>query len=499
MRHMLAFFLVVILGGVAAFTADSQSFAIPGLRGAIPIPFTLEKQSTVSVGVYSPEGQALRFLIQGVELPAGDHRIDWDGLDMWGRLLPAGTQVETKVYHHTGIQAFYEFALGADDWDPNSRPWASIVYGEGDDMRCGGWVSDHKGPSSIAVAGDRVVVGASGAEAGDSVVILNLDGVKMDGRGGLGGFGGWAPAPKQMWSDDDDHVMIQSGSSFWRLNVRDVEFKKVGSVKGRMYSATVFDGEIHTLSRPLDEGAAALPMMSGTPNTKQSDPQVLGTETVQFQQSPVRRFQSTLRNSSHFQTGISVKNENGFGHLVIPYNKAVTLGSVVIPQIKDAGLIEVFVLNPGIKYDQFEHHPLQNTEEEKDDFMDLNMTVGLSGLDVSDVWTKFGDTRNRDRLNLINAPESPVQTHAILLRISQGDGSGGGKKKKGRVKSYFFTHILPYTKRQRFVGRPRVVISRSDIKKNLKRFKDGWDFVSDSVPNCAGSAETGKYPSWRSE
>ena len=147
-----------------------------------------------------------------------------------GKLLPTGTQVEVKIIHHPGIKALYEFNMGADDWDPESRPWGSVPYGEGENLRTGAWLSDHSGPSTIAVAGDRVVVGAKGAEAGDSIMILNKDGVKMHGMGGLGGFGGNAPAPNDLWQHDDDNVVLRSGNSFKQLNVRTFKFRNLGKV-----------------------------------------------------------------------------------------------------------------------------------------------------------------------------------------------------------------------------------------------------------------------------
>ena len=76
---------------------------------------------------------------------------------------------------------------------------------------------------------------------------------------------------------------------------------------------------------------------------------MIGRETVQFQQSPESRFSSTFRNSNHFQTGIKVGVQKGFAHVVAPYHKEITLGSLVFPQIDLAKHVEVFVLKSGTK------------------------------------------------------------------------------------------------------------------------------------------------------
>ena len=69
---------------------QAKEKGVPGLQGAIPIKFELDEASTVSAGIYNTQGQLLRPLFQAVELEAGDHRIDWDGMDKWvSYCLPA--------------------------------------------------------------------------------------------------------------------------------------------------------------------------------------------------------------------------------------------------------------------------------------------------------------------------------------------------------------------------------------------------------------------------
>ena len=278
----------LILFALSAFftithiSAEDEAVRVRGLKGAIPITFSLEQASTVSVGIYTPEGQLLRPLIQAVELDAGTHRMDWDGMDMRGRLLPPGSPMTVKIYHHGGLQAFYEFNLGADDWDPASRPWAGLPTGEGEDLRTGAWLSDHKGPSSIAVAGDRVVVGSSGAEAADSIMVLNKDGAKMYGAGGLGGFGGNFPAPHDMWSLDNEHVLLRSGNVFRRFSAQTFKLQHIHKTDGKVYASTIHDGKLHILSQHGGKKKPIIGMNSGRPNPKKQNHKSLAKTPCSF-------------------------------------------------------------------------------------------------------------------------------------------------------------------------------------------------------------------------
>jgi hypothetical protein len=60
----------------------------PTLRHAV-IGFGTSGNGPVLIGVYDPAGRSVRRLYAG-GLPAGDHRISWDGREGSGRVVPAG-------------------------------------------------------------------------------------------------------------------------------------------------------------------------------------------------------------------------------------------------------------------------------------------------------------------------------------------------------------------------------------------------------------------------
>ena len=54
------------------------------------ISFVLSARSRAEINVYDVAGRLVRQLASG-DLPAGRHRIDWDGMDSRGRAAPSGT------------------------------------------------------------------------------------------------------------------------------------------------------------------------------------------------------------------------------------------------------------------------------------------------------------------------------------------------------------------------------------------------------------------------
>lgn len=54
------------------------------------IPFTIPSDNKVSLAIYSAEGRMVNRLIDGAELSAGEHLVQWDGTDFSGRTVSSG-------------------------------------------------------------------------------------------------------------------------------------------------------------------------------------------------------------------------------------------------------------------------------------------------------------------------------------------------------------------------------------------------------------------------
>lgn len=135
-------------------------FAAPPAGDAEEIRFSLAKPGNVSAAVYDAEGRLLRSLLHGKPLPAGEHRLNWDGLDALGQAVPAG-QYEWRVLRNEGLQAEYLLNVGAN---PGWAPY-------------GMWVGSHSTVSAAVLdAQRRLYVGGLTAENCPAFQCISLDG-----------------------------------------------------------------------------------------------------------------------------------------------------------------------------------------------------------------------------------------------------------------------------------------------------------------------------------
>lgn len=100
-----------------------------GSMGAVRIPLEIDRDCRATVALYTPEGRLVRILGQVLSLKKGTCTARWDGLDLFGNLLPAGTRLEAKVFMSDGmaggIRARYEFTVGhGNPGSPGAATWA---------------------------------------------------------------------------------------------------------------------------------------------------------------------------------------------------------------------------------------------------------------------------------------------------------------------------------------------------------------------------------------
>ncbi|MBM4034899.1 MAG: hypothetical protein FJ291_24415, partial [Planctomycetes bacterium] len=155
--------------------------------GHIPVKFTLEKDSKVSISIRNAAGRTIRTGIGAVPYKAGEQVWMWDGLDDFDQPVPAGTY-EAKILTHDGIGLKFVCDVGVS----GTPPWQT-------EDGTGGWAGDYWAPTYVATEGDRVVMGTCNAEAQKPTIGTDLEGKKLYGttaaglalalRNGFGYFG----------------------------------------------------------------------------------------------------------------------------------------------------------------------------------------------------------------------------------------------------------------------------------------------------------------------
>ena len=142
--------------------------------GHIPVKFTLEKDSKVSLSICDARGSTVRTGFGAVPYPAGEHTWLWDGLGDRDNPLPAG-KYTAKILSHDGIVQNYVCNVGV-----NGEPPYQTEVGKG------GWAGDYWEPMYVAIDGDRVILGTGNAEAQKPTIATDLEGRKQWGSAALG-------------------------------------------------------------------------------------------------------------------------------------------------------------------------------------------------------------------------------------------------------------------------------------------------------------------------
>lgn len=81
------------------------------LRAEVTISFAVPRDGRVSLALYDVEGRMVRTLLTGKPLSKGKHTFTWDGLDRYGRALPAGDYT-WKLLATEGLRAEFITQVG---------------------------------------------------------------------------------------------------------------------------------------------------------------------------------------------------------------------------------------------------------------------------------------------------------------------------------------------------------------------------------------------------
>ena len=164
---------VILAGSGLAFVtppAVAQLSVKPGPQPNGPaISYTLPKDGEVTLGVYDQQGELLRTIISGEPRSQGKLSENWDGLDQWGKPVPAGSYLLKGIYH-PAITTNYLMSFG----NPGNPVWPT-ADGKGD------WLSDESAPQAAASDGQWVFLAAPGAEKGSNIMALDATGQRQWG------------------------------------------------------------------------------------------------------------------------------------------------------------------------------------------------------------------------------------------------------------------------------------------------------------------------------
>lgn|GEM_PF-1718479 len=131
--------------------------------------YDLPRDASVSLGVFNEKGELLRHLVREEMRVKGANVEAWDGLDQWGKVLPAG-RYTLKGIHHEPFAL--EYVMSANN--PGTPPWWT-VDGKG------GWLSDQAAPQAVVTDGTNVYIAAPYAEAGHAIIAVGPDGKRIWG------------------------------------------------------------------------------------------------------------------------------------------------------------------------------------------------------------------------------------------------------------------------------------------------------------------------------
>ncbi len=399
-RVLLLAFALPILCAPFSVNAELAPREVPGLQGATKIPFTMPLDGTASIAIYSKDGRQLRTLAQNVPLNKGEYVARWDGMDLWGNVLPAGTDVVVKVFSGPGLRAKWEFGIAS----PNPIPWPTKSFGEGEAMRAGGWLGDH-GVSSAAVAvGDRIFFGSTMAENGHTVIFTNLEGQKMWGRGGLEGWVG----PRLLTSDGKAVYGVVKDNHLHRIELDGSKSAQIADTKAdKIVGVAAHDGKV-VLTLKNHEATASLvePVINGPRDFDFANclPKPDGSKAYNRNLTGEEQFASTFYDGGHPQTGIIPAGSGPAAGIVAKFKKPVEIGTLLVERLDVPASAEFYALSPG-----------------------ANFVAPVPGAVPGPDWQLVGKSDLARRLSVVAASKEGVSTEALYIRLLARDGKGPEK------------------------------------------------------------------------
>jgi hypothetical protein len=375
---------------------------VAGSLGAIEIPFTMPMDGVATIGIYNKEGRLLRPLAQALPLLRGENAIRWDGMDLWGNLLPTGTEAEVKIFAGPGIRAKWEFGIAS----PNPVPWPTKPFGEGEAMRTGGWLGDHGVSASAVAVGDRIFFGSTMAEHGHTVIFCNLEGEKMWGRGGLEGWKG----PRILVSDGKAIFGVVEKNHVHRLEISGEKSAQiVDTLDDEIFGLAAHDGKlVLTLGNHEVSGSLVEPSVGD----RDFDfggclPAPDKTKAYNRNLTGQQQFATTFFDGGHPQTGITPAGTGSSVGIVASFKSPVKIGTLLVERMEIPANAEFYVLKAGTKYDPSTMAP----------------EPGAAPGAAWQLWAKSDLAR---RVNVVSSA-SAASSEALYIRLAARDAAAPGQ------------------------------------------------------------------------
>ncbi len=386
-------------------TPPTTDFSLPQL-GARVLELELPNDSEASLGLYTPAGRLVRILGQCIPMRAGSHRLRWDGMDLFGNPVPAGTPLVLKAIHNRPLRAYYEMAVAA----PAVAPWPGHYEIEGTAYR-GGWLADHSAPCCATAVGERVLIGASLAECGSNLVAVDQQGRKLWGTK----LDGW-PGPIRLVADGDTvYALHKDRRVLYRVDPATGEKKQFAAAPQRVHDLTAHAGELYLLTdnpvTRIDHLRGAFG--GGAIDYNFSMPQVLdGSAPTEFHISPKAAFGNTFaagpKDSGNPQNGGRPVMRDGRGYFVLVLRRPVTAGSLFLQGLPGVERVEVYALAEDVDYTEGKHSPLRQGGDGE--------LAGLSLEGLDDTWRRVASVAPDRPLNVVPF-SGQVTTSAFYIKF----------------------------------------------------------------------------------
>lgn len=177
----------------------------------VPISFELDRPGYVTLVIEDAEGRRVHNLLGDTRFEAGRHTVWWDGYDEGvkhgkddgfdvhrARVEPGKYRV--RGLRHDGLALKYRVSVQS----PGKPPWLTAD-------RSGAWLADHTPPAAVLYLPDgsphgsepQILISAPTAEAGHSVIWVDMDGCKLWG----GKIRGWRSG--QMMATDQGEQPLE--------------------------------------------------------------------------------------------------------------------------------------------------------------------------------------------------------------------------------------------------------------------------------------------------
>jgi hypothetical protein len=394
-----------------------------GTLGPTLIPVRMERDGQATVGLYTPGGRLTRILGQILNLKKGVYNARWDGLDLFGHIVPEGTDLDVKIITNDPIKAFYEFSVSA----PKVAPWGGR-FGDGANRRAGGWLGDHSAPRAIAAVGDRILIGATVAEHGDNLIAVNSLGEKLWGTK----FQGWN-GPRLFTTDGRFcYALDRHGRAVFRVDPEERAVRDgYAAVKEQILTSSdpiqamaAGNGQLYLV---CEDGAARVSPFSAALAHQDIDfgkctPLVLETKAAtEFLISPQTAFANTFTSGGSPQNGARCVPVHGDAFVLAAFKRPVEIGTFVIGSVPGVKRVEVYALKPGLVYDERLHSPARGRGGAESLIEDEINTL------VDKFWIPLGQAEAVASMAVVPTPDKTIPTTAVYFKCVRPDGAGANR------------------------------------------------------------------------